>query len=252
MDLDLISKLFTSSFLATLVSIVCCLFVFLILLAVVNCFRLNYGRDAYWVFSWCFFVLILSWFFSFGFFMSLKKETKSETKVKFHSILFTSTEVKGNSIFTHMGGRQELFDVERVELMCIGGDLDNPKSTWQLNACVSDIWFVSYSLKGRVDVCLNAGQLINYNDCPPLECVYWQERKDLSSSDKAENYFWQEFHSADIAFKNKKPVSVLYRHMRFKDGEWITVASYSAKFSDTPLLDKYDGYPPQPLEQSDE
>jgi hypothetical protein len=160
---------------------------------------------------------------------------------KFQSILFVSKEAKGNSIFTHMGGRSELFDVERVKLICIGGDIDDPKSTWQLNAEVSDIWFASHTLTGPVHVRCNVGQLIHYDD-------YWQKSEDFSSSENAEN-FWQEFHSADIAFKNKKPVSVLYRQMRFKDGEWTEVASYSAKFSETPLLDKYDGSPPQPLEK---
>lgn len=250
MERDLIIKFFISLFFSTLVSIVCCLFVFLILLAVVNFFRLNYGRDAYWVFSWCFFILILSWFFSFGYFMSLKKEIKSEIKKKFQSILFVSKEAKGNSMFTHMGGRQELFDVEGVELMCIGGDIDSPESTWQLNAKVSDIWFASHTLTGPVHVRCNVGQLIHYDD-------YWQKSEDFSSSENTEDAerldrFWQEFHSADIAFKNKKPVSVIYRHMQLKDGEWTTVASYSAKFSETPLLNKYDGSPPQPLGQVNE
>jgi hypothetical protein len=244
MDLDLISKLLVSFFLATLVSIVCCFFVFLILLAVVNFFRLNYGRDAYWVFSWCFFTLILSWFFSFGYFMSLKKEIKSEIKKKFQSILFVSKEAKGNSMFTHMGGRQESFDVESAELMCIGGDIEDPESTWQLNAEISDKWFVSHTLTGPVHVRCNFGQLIHYDE-------RWKKSEDFSSSKNAEN-FWQEFHSADIAFKNKKPVSVIYRHMRFKDGEWTEVASYSAKFDEVALLETYDGRPPQPLGQVNE
>lgn len=241
MDLDLINKLFTSFFLATLVSIVCCLFVFLILLTVVNFFRLNYGRDAYWVFSWCFFVLILSWFFSFSYFMSLKKETKSETKIKFQSILFVSKEVKGKSQLTHIGGRSEIFDVENVELLCIGGNVEDPDSTWQLNAEISDKRFVSHTLTGPVCVRCNVGQLIHYDE-------RWRKSEDFSSSENAEN-FWQEFHSADIAFKNKKPVSVIYRHMRFKDGEWTEVASYSAKFDEIALLETYDGRPPQPIGQ---
>jgi hypothetical protein len=192
-------------------------------------------RDVVQTFGMCFLTLLVAWV------MFQPRERPKAEKVKFQSVLFVSKEVKGNSIFTHMGGRSELFDVERVKLICIGGDIDDPKSTWQLNAEVSDIWFASHTLTGPVHVRCNVGQLIHYDD-------YWQKSEDFSSSENAEN-FWQEFHSADIAFKNKRPVSVLYRHMRFKDGEWTEVASYSAKFSETPLLDKYDGSPPQPLEK---
>lgn len=176
---------------------------------------------------------------------ALFEKDQPKIKKRFQSILFVSKEAKGNSIFTHMGGRQELFDVEGVELMCIGGDIDNPESTWQLNAKVSDIWFASHTLTGPVYVRCNVGQLIHYDD-------YWQKSEDFSSSENAEDAerldrFWQEFHSADIAFKNKNPVSVIYRHMRFKDGEWTEIASYSAKFDEVPLLETYDGSQPQPI-----
>lgn len=175
-----------------------------------------------------FFAIFLAWI--------LFQPRKKAEKVKFHSIVFTSTEAKGKSTFTHIGGRMEIFDVEKVELMCIGGDTEDPDSTWQLNAEVSDKWFASHTLTGPVYVRCNVGQLIHYDE-------RWRKSEDFSSSENAED-FWQEFHSADIAFKNKKPVSVLYRHMRFKDGEWTEVASYSAKFNETPLFDTYDGLPP--------
>lgn len=162
-------------------------------------------------------------------------------KKEFQSILFVSKEVKGKSQLTHIGGRSEIFDVENVELLCIGGNVEDPDSTWQLNAEISDKRFVSHTLTGPVHVRCNVGQLIHYDE-------RWRKSEDFSSSENAEN-FWQEFHSADIAFKNKKPVSVIYRHMRFKDGEWTEVASYSAKFDEVALLDTYDGRPPQPIEQ---
>jgi hypothetical protein len=192
-------------------------------------------KEVMQTFGMCFLTLLVAWI------MFQPREQSKTEKVKFQSILFVSKESKGNSIFTHMGGRSELFDVGRVELLCIGGDIDDPESTWQLNAEVSDKWFASHTLTGPIYVRCNVGQLIHYDE-------RWRKSEDFSSAENAEN-FWQEFHSADIAFKNKKPVSVLYRHMRFKDGEWTTVASYSAKFSETPLLDKYDGSPPQPLKK---
>lgn len=161
------------------------------------------------------------------------REQPETEKVKFQSISFVSTEAKGKSVLTHIGGRSEIFDVENVELLCIGGDIDDPESTWQLNAEISDKRFVSHTLTGPVHVRCNVGQLIHYDE-------RWRKSEDFSAAENAEN-FWQEFHSADIAFKNKKPVSVLYRHTRFRDGEWTEVASYSAKFSETPLLETYDG-----------
>lgn len=172
------------------------------------------------------------------------EKEQPKMKRKFQSILFVSKEVKGKSQLTHIGGRSEIFDVENVELLCIGGNVEDPDSTWQLNAEISDKRFVSHTLTGPVYVRCNVGQLIHYDE-------RWRKSEDFSSSENAEN-FWQEFHSADIAFKNKKPVSVIYRHMRFKDGEWTEVASYSAKFDEVAWLETYDGRPPQPLGKMNE
>lgn len=157
-----------------------------------------------------------------GAYMNHSREYKNVSDHKYRPpIVFESTSAEGRAVFTHMGGRSEVFDVERAELMCIGGDVDDPASTWQLNAEVSDKWFVSHTLTGPVYVRCNVGQLIHYDD--------WSKSQDFSSSENAED-FWQEFHSADIAFKNKKPVSVICRHVRFKDGQWTEVASWRAKF----------------------
>lgn len=168
----------------------------------------------------------------------MNREHKNDHK--YRSLVFKSMFSEGKAVFTHMGGRSEVFDVEGAELMCIGGDVDDPASTWQLNAEVSDKWFVSHTLTGKVYVRCNVGQLIHYDE-------RWRRKsEDFSSSENAED-FWQEFHSADIAFKNKKPASVICRHVRFKNGKWTEVASWSAKFNETPLLEKYDGSPRQPL-----
>jgi hypothetical protein len=55
---------------ATACAILCAAVSLVVLGWIVNMFKLNYGRDAYWVFSVSFCMLIISWIVAFGFFMS--------------------------------------------------------------------------------------------------------------------------------------------------------------------------------------
>jgi hypothetical protein len=63
-----IFSLLTATFFSILLSVATCV----ILLFIVDLFKLNYGRDAYWVFSTSFIVLIISWIIFFFFSSQIK------------------------------------------------------------------------------------------------------------------------------------------------------------------------------------
>jgi hypothetical protein len=58
---------------STSISLCVAIAVLLILKAMVYTFELNYGRDAYWVFTVTNIIFIISWIVSFGYFMSIVK-----------------------------------------------------------------------------------------------------------------------------------------------------------------------------------
>jgi hypothetical protein len=58
---------------ATSISLCVAIAVLLILKAIVYTFELNYGRDAYWVFTVTNTLFAISWIVSFGYFMSVIK-----------------------------------------------------------------------------------------------------------------------------------------------------------------------------------
>lgn len=65
----MIVKMIYASACATVCSILTSAVVLFLLSWIVNVFKLNYGRDAYWVFSVAFFVFLISWIVAFGFFV---------------------------------------------------------------------------------------------------------------------------------------------------------------------------------------
>lgn len=140
------------------------------------------------------------------------------------NMTFHSTSAEGACEFTHIGGRTEVFKVERAEITCIGGDLYDTSSTWQLNAWPAAKGYASVTLTGRIDPGFGAGQLVEYHepDRPSL-------MNDVRSH-RSERGNQGEFHSADIALHGRRPASVLYRHMRFDQGRWVEAARYEATF----------------------
>jgi hypothetical protein len=62
-------KMIYASAVATFCSILTSALVLGFLYWIVNIFKLNYGRDAYWVFSVAFFAFLISWIVVFGLFV---------------------------------------------------------------------------------------------------------------------------------------------------------------------------------------
>jgi len=63
-------KMLISASIATNISILLTILYYSACHILVVYFKYNYGNDNYWVFSHCFVLLIISWIFSFGFFIA--------------------------------------------------------------------------------------------------------------------------------------------------------------------------------------
>ena len=60
-----ILKLLLSFVVASAISILIAVLVLFVLKYIIDIFKLNYGKDAYWVFTVAFYVAIISWILSF-------------------------------------------------------------------------------------------------------------------------------------------------------------------------------------------
>lgn len=155
---------------------------------------------------------------------SRPKEHKNVSRHSEHTpVVFRSSSAKGRAEFVHIGGKSEVLEVDSAELMCLG-EVDDPEATWQLNAWPDQKGFFSVTLNGQTCTRFNAGQLTHYDEYRSKGLD-----SDLSPEERPEDS-WRDFHSADIAFRNRKPVSILYRHVRPADGGWEEVATWEAKF----------------------
>lgn len=65
--MNILFKILGSTIIATTISIFIGALSLFVLGWIVDAFKLNYGKDAYWVFSYAFYAMIIAWIFSFGF-----------------------------------------------------------------------------------------------------------------------------------------------------------------------------------------
>jgi hypothetical protein len=227
--MNILFKLISAFFFATSLSIPIGLFVVIIFGFIVNIFKLNYERDAYWVFSASFIAMILGWIICFGLFMSeiseirlipktsppaIVEKTRSNLPEPIH---YFSTNAKGTVESIHIGGRTEVVPVVQVELtkyfheenlwVLGGGEINNgiiqPEKRKN--------YFIPV-LSGTLDTRWGSAQLFE------------------ASQMESDEGLWNEFRVANIAFKNNEPASIHFRHYNYKNGKWIEFAGYEANF----------------------
>lgn len=230
-------KFLASSVAATACSIVIAMCVLFILGLIVNLFKLNYGRDAYWVFSASFIAMIIVWVVCFGFFMSEEKIRpmpqdsppvlipKTRKKLP-EPIGYLSSKVNGTVQSIHIGGRREIVPVVQVELTryfheenlwVLGGGTPN-------GGIIQPIGRKNYFmpvLSGNLDFNWKVSK-------PPVTQLF--EASHLENDEDGETKAWSEFRVANIIFKDEEPVSLLFKHYAYEDGKWSEIAGYEAFF----------------------
>ena len=222
----LLSALSVATVLSILIGIVC----LSILGLIVNFFKLNYGRDAYWVFSASFIAMIIGWVVCFGLFMSEEKirpmpqdpppalVPKTRKNLP-EPINYFSTSASGNVESIHIGGRTEVVPVVCVELR----KYFHEENLWELRGGEINGGIVQPEgrknyfipvLNGKLNTKYGSAQLVEASN------VGWLDSGEYQN----------EFRVANIIFKEDKPVSVHFRHYNYKDGKWTEVAGYEASF----------------------
>lgn len=208
-------KFVYASLMATSCSILASVIVLLILGFIVNIFKLNYGRDAYWVFSVAFITFIASWIVVFGIFVSNDKELAIRRNLS-DPINYLSSTATGTVESIHIGGRTEVVPVVQVELT----KYFHEENLWELSGGLDNgivqpqgrkNYFIPV-LTGKLNTKYGSAQLIEVSN------VGWENEKH------------SEFRVANIMFKDDKPVSVLFRHYNYEDGKWKEIAGYEATF----------------------
>ena len=141
-------------------------------------------------------------------------------------IVFRSVSAEGSVESIHIGGRTEVAAVIGVKLTQYDRHLKTTKwgretCLWRLEADIVQpegrSGYFAPHLNGIIDVKQKAGQLAQHGDCS------WDTLADMIVG-------WGDFRSANIAFKDDKPVSVHFTHLKFSGKEWIMVASFVAHF----------------------
>jgi hypothetical protein len=79
--MNLLSKFIFAILFATSLAVLVGLLSVIVLSFIVNLFKLNNGRDAYWSLSVSFFIVIISWIFFFGLYMSEEKTNPEQQPV---------------------------------------------------------------------------------------------------------------------------------------------------------------------------
>jgi hypothetical protein len=141
-------------------------------------------------------------------------------------IVYQSTSAEGTAESIHIGGRTEIVKVIGATLTR-GGRHSSTTSwgrktdLWRLDSDIiqpeGERGFLAPHLEGKVDVKQKAGQLTEFGENP------WDTLNDMIGG-------WSTFRFAYIAFKDGKPVSVHFSHLKFVDNNWVSVAKYIAYF----------------------
>ena len=149
-----------------------------------------------------------------------------KTKKALEEIVHRSVSSEGTVESIHIGGRTEVVKVTGVNLTKYLGYCN--KTTWGRETCLwrleaeivqpdGRIGYFAPHLNGIIDVKQKAGQLKEFGENP------WDTLNDMIRG-------WNTFRFANIAFKDGKPVAAHFSHLKFSEGKWIMVASYTASF----------------------
>lgn len=227
---------------ATSFSITIAAIVMFILGWLVNIFKLNYGRDAYWVFNIAFGALILSWIIIFAYLMYVTPEkekltpkepsasTKENSVKRKEPIEYLSIKANGTVESTHIGGRREVVPVVQVELTRYFHEenlwvLGSPNDGGIVQPKGRKNYFIpvlrgTLDTRGTIDTEHRAAQL--------FESSYLEDDDGV----------WSEFRVANIIFKDEKPVSLLFKHYNYESGVWKEIAGYEAFFTEVVVTER--------------
>lgn len=160
-----------------------------------------------------------------GFVLSRFAE-KPQTEKTPDDVIYYSNSASGTVESIHIGGRTEVVHVTGVRLTKCSAYSNTTKwgretCLWRLDAEIvqpegRNNYFAPH-LDGMVDVKQKPGQLTEHGERP------WDALTNMCVG-------WDQLRCANIVFKDDKPASVHFAHMKFDNGEWTTVATYFAHF----------------------
>jgi hypothetical protein len=149
-----------------------------------------------------------------------------KTKKAPEDIVYHSLSAEGTVESIHIGGRTEVAKVVGAKLTRHGRYSKTTRwgrrtDLWTLDAEIiqpeGEKNYFAPHLDGMVDVKQKSGQLTEHGERP------WDALTNMCVG-------WDQLRFANIVFKDDKPVSVYFSHLKFSEGEWIMVASYVANF----------------------
>lgn len=141
-------------------------------------------------------------------------------------VVYHSISASGTVESIHIGGRTEVVKVTGVRLTKHPGYSNKTKwgretCLWRLDADIVQPegrknYFAPH-LDGMVDVKQKSGQLTEHGERP------WDALTNMCVG-------WDQLRCANIVFKDEKPVSVHFTHMKYDGEKWVEVAKYEASF----------------------
>lgn len=141
-------------------------------------------------------------------------------------VIYHSSRASGTVESIHIGGRTEVVEVTGVRLT--KHPAYSNKTKWGRETC---LWrldaeivqpegrknYFSPHLDGMVDVKQKSGQLTEHGERP------WDALTNMCVG-------WDQLRCANIVFKDDKPVSLYFTHMKYDGEKWVEVAKYEASF----------------------
>jgi len=224
---EILGKFIIGAVCATLFSFAFSSLLLLILAFVVNLLKLNYGRDAYWVFSVALYAFLISWIVSYAYFVALAEEKRNQNLIDKpparkrlpEPIEYRSVKANGTVESIHIGGRTEVVPVIQVELT----RYFHEENLWVLGS-PNDGGIVQPEGRKNYFIPVLSGTL----------STKWGSAQLFEASNMEDDGgVWSSFRVANIIFEDEKPVSLLFKHYDYKDGKWSEVASYEASFNKT-------------------
>lgn len=145
---------------------------------------------------------------------------------KSDDVVYHATRASGTVESIHIGGRTEVVRVTGARLTKCSRYSNKTKwgretCLWRLDADIVQPegrkdYFAPH-LDGMIDLKQKSGQLTEHGERP------WDALTDMVVG-------WDQLRCANIVFKDEKPVSLHFAHMKYNGEKWIQVASFEADF----------------------
>jgi len=224
---EILGKFIIGAVCATLFSFAFSSLLLLILAFVVNLLKLNYyGRDAYWVFSVALYAFLIVWIVSYAYFVTLAEEKSNQKLITDkparkslpEPIEYRSIKASGTVESIHIGGRTEVVPVVQVELT----RYFHEENLWVLGS-PNDGGIVQPEGRKNYFIPVLSGTLN----------TKWGSAQLFEASNMEDDGgVWSSFRVANIIFEDEKPVSLLFKHYAYENGQWKEVAGYKAFFKE--------------------